>query len=137
MHVNFYKKPQIKTHKTPIKVEKSVLFLDYLEHFISNSTTKRVQGYKKVGLAQNTIRTYKFFFRNVKGSQFEKSEESYLNSINKYIAESFTCFLKIVQQVSVIWLSYLLTLTFSYKNPKKIIFSITKHNTLYVLMPYK
>ena len=43
MHVNFYKKPQIKTHKTPIKVEKSVLFLDYLEHFISNSATKRVK----------------------------------------------------------------------------------------------
>ena len=43
MHVNFYKKPQIKTHKTPKKVKKSVLFLDYLEHFISNSTTKRVQ----------------------------------------------------------------------------------------------
>ena len=41
MHVNFYKKPQIKTHKTPIKVEKSVLFLDYLEHFISNSSHKK------------------------------------------------------------------------------------------------
>ena len=50
MHVNFYKKPQIKTHKTPVKVEKSVLFLDYLEHFISNSATKRVQGYGTVGL---------------------------------------------------------------------------------------
>ena len=53
MQVNFYKKPQIKpqikTHKTPIKVEKSVLFLDYLEHFISNSATKRVQGYGTVG----------------------------------------------------------------------------------------
>ena len=31
MHVNFYKKPQIKTHNTPLKVEKSVLFLDYLD----------------------------------------------------------------------------------------------------------
>jgi hypothetical protein len=63
MHVNFYKKPQIKTHKTPIKVEKSILFLDYLEHFISNSATKRVQGYGTVGLAHNTIRTYKSLFR--------------------------------------------------------------------------
>jgi len=57
MHVNFYKKPQIKTHKTPIKVEKSVLFLDYLEHFISNSATKRVKGYETPGLGHNTNRT--------------------------------------------------------------------------------
>jgi len=55
MHVNFYKKPQIKASNTPLNVEKSVLFLDYLEHFISNSSTKRVQGYGTVGLAHNTI----------------------------------------------------------------------------------
>ena len=66
MHVNFYKNPKIKTHKTAVKVEKSVLFLDYLEHFISNSATKRVQGYGTVGLAHNTIRTYKSLFRIVK-----------------------------------------------------------------------
>ena len=97
MHVNFYKKPQIKTHKTPIKVENSVLFLDYLAHFISNSTTKRVQGYGTVGLAHNTIRTYKSLFRIVKAYEFEKSERLYLNSINKYTTESFTHFLKIDQ----------------------------------------
>ena len=59
MHVNFYKKPQIKSPNTRLKIENSVLFLDYLEHFISNSVTKRVQGYGTVGLAHNTIRTYK------------------------------------------------------------------------------
>ena len=100
MHVNFYKKPKIKTHKTPIKVEKSVLFLDYLEHFISNSATKRVQGYGTVGLAHNTIRTYKSLFRIVKAYEFEKSEKLYLNAIDKYTAESFTRFLKIEQQYS-------------------------------------
>ena len=100
MHVNFYKKPQIKTHTTPIKVEKSVLFLDYLEHFISNSATKRVQGYGTVGLAHNTIRTYKSLFRIVKSYEFEKSEKLYLNSIDKFTAESFTRFLKIDQQYS-------------------------------------
>ena len=98
MHVNFYKKPQIKTHKTLIKVEKTVLFLDYLEHFISNSATKRVQGYGTVGLAHNTIRTYKSLYRIVKAYEFEKSEKLYLNSIDKYTAESFTRFLKIEQQ---------------------------------------
>ena len=100
MHVNFYKKPQIKASNTPLNVEKSVLFLDYLEHFISNSATKRVQGYGTVGLAHNTIRTYKSLFRIVKAYEFEKSEKLYLNSIDKYTAESFTRFLKIEQQYS-------------------------------------
>jgi len=100
MHVNFYKKPQIKTQKTTLKVEKSILFLDYLAHFISNSATKRVQGYGTVGLAYNTIRTYKSLFRIVKGYEFEKSEKLYLNSIDKYTAESFTRFLKIEQKYS-------------------------------------
>ena len=100
MHVNFYKKQQIKTHKTAVKVEESVLFLDYLEHFISNSATKRVQGYGTVGLAYNTIRTYKSLYRIVKAYEFEKSEKLYLNTIDKYTAESFTRFLKIDQQYS-------------------------------------
>jgi len=100
MHVNFYKKPQIKASNTPQNVEKSVLFLDYLEHFISNSSTKRVQGYGTVGLAHNTIRTYKSLYKIVKAYEFEKSEKLYLNSIDKYTAESFTRFLKIEQQYS-------------------------------------
>ena len=44
MNINFYKKPQIKASNTLLKIENSVLFLDYLDHFISNSATKRVQG---------------------------------------------------------------------------------------------
>ena len=100
MHVNFYKKPQIKSLNTRLKIEHSVLFLDYLAHFISNSATKRVQGYGTVGLAHNTIRTYKSLFRIVKAYEFEKSERLYLNSIDKYTAESFTRFLKIEQQYS-------------------------------------
>ena len=98
MDVNFYKKPQIKASNTRLKIENSVLFLDYLEHFISNSATKRVQGYGTVGLAYNTIRTYKSLFRIVKGYEFEKSEKLYVNTIDKYTAESFTRFLKIEQQ---------------------------------------
>ena len=100
MHVNFYNKPQVKALNTPIKIEHSVLFLDYLESFISNSDTKRVQGYGTVGLAHNTIRTYKSLFRIVKAYEFEKSENLYLNSIDKYTAESFTRYLKIDQQYS-------------------------------------
>ena len=100
MQVNFYKKPQTKASNTLSKIEHAVLFLDYLEHFISNSATKRVQGYGTVGLAHNTVRTYKSLFRIVKIYEFEKSERLYLNSIDKYTAESFTRFLKIEQQYS-------------------------------------
>ncbi len=100
MQVNFYKKPQTKASNTLSKIEHSVLFLDYLEHFISNSATKRVQGYGTVGLAHNTVRTYKSLFRIVKVYEFEKSERLYLNSIDKYTAESFTRFLKIEKQYS-------------------------------------
>jgi integrase len=100
MQVNFYKKPQTKASKTFSKIENFVLFLDYLEHFISNSTTKRVQGYGTVGLAHNTVRTYKSLLRIVKVYEFEKSERLYLNSIDKYVAESFTRFLKIDEQYS-------------------------------------
>jgi integrase len=71
-----------------------------LEHFISNSATKRVQGYGTVGLAHNTIRTYKSLFRIVKAYEFEKSERLYLSTIDKYTAESFTRFLKTEQQYS-------------------------------------
>ena len=100
MYVNFYKKPQIKINKTSLKVEIPVLFLDYLEYFIFNSATKRVQGYATVGLAHNTIRTYKSLYRIVKAYEFEKSEKLYLNFIDKYTTESFTRFLKIGQQYS-------------------------------------
>ena len=98
MQVNFYKKLQTKASNTFSKIEHPVLFLDYLEHFISNSATKRVQGYGTVGLAHNTVRTYKSLFRIVKVYEFEKSERLYLNSIDKYTAESFTRFLKIEKQ---------------------------------------
>lgn len=100
MHVNFYQKPKKKTQKTPLKVEKSILFLDYLAHFISNAATKRVQGYGTVGLAYNTIRTYKSLLRIIKVYEFEKSEKLYIHSIDKHTAESFTRFLKIEQQYS-------------------------------------
>ena len=100
MHVKYYKKTIEKTHQTSLKIEKSILFLDYLNHFISNAATKRVRGYGTVGLSYNTIRTYKSLFRIVKAYEVDKSEQLYLNLIDKYTAESFTRFLKIEQQYS-------------------------------------
>ena len=100
MYVKFYKNTKIKTFDTQSKIEKHILFLDFLEQFISNSATKRVHGFGTVGLAKNTIRTYKSLLRVVKAYEFEKSEQLYLNTIDKYTAESFTRFLKIDQQYS-------------------------------------
>jgi integrase len=100
MHVTFYNNSKIKTSSTLSKIGKAELFLDYLEQFIANSATKRVHGFGTVGLAYNTIRTYKSLYRIVKAYEFEKSEMLYLNAIDKYTAESFTHFLKIEKQYS-------------------------------------
>ena len=100
MQNNFCFKPKFNTPNTISKRKDSVLFLDYLEHFISNSATKRVQGYGTVGLAKNTIRTYNSLHRVVKDFEFAQSEILYINTIDKYTAESFTHFLKIDQQYS-------------------------------------
>jgi integrase len=100
MQSNFYTKPKFNNPNTISKRKDSVLFLDYLAHFISNSATKRVQGYGTVGLAKNTIRTYNSLHRVVKDFEFAKSEILYINTIDKYTAESFTHFLKTDQHYS-------------------------------------
>ena len=100
MHNNFHTKPKFNTPNTISKRKDSVLFLDYLAHFISNSATKRVQGYGTVGLAKNTIRTYNSLHRVVKAFELDRSEILYINTIDKYTAESFTHFLKIDQHYS-------------------------------------
>ena len=73
MQNNFYTKPKFNTSNTISKRKDSVLYLDYLEHFISNSATKRVQGYGTVGLQKNTIRTYNSIHSVVKACEFDHS----------------------------------------------------------------
>jgi hypothetical protein len=96
--INFYKKRQIKTSSILSKTENSVLFLNYLAYYISNSASKRDKGYRTMGLAHNSIRTYKSFFRIVKAYEFMKSTKLYVNITDKYTADSFKPFLKTVQQ---------------------------------------
>ena len=95
MHVNFYKNPQIQVNNSHSKTGNETLFVDYLEEFIANSSTKRVKGYGTVGLAHNTIRTYKSLYRITQAYELEKSQKLYLGAIDKNTAESFTRFLKI------------------------------------------
>ena len=100
MHVNFYKRPQIQVNNSHSKMENSTLFLEYLSEFIANSATRRVNGYGTVGLAHNTIRTYKSLYRITKEYELEKSQQLFLDGIDKNMAESFTRFLKIEKQYS-------------------------------------
>ena len=83
MHNNFYTKPEFSTHNTISNRKDSVLFLDYLAHFISNSATKRVQGNGTAGLAKNTIRTYNSLHGVVKAFELDRSEILYINTIDK------------------------------------------------------
>ena len=100
MHVNFYKRPQIQVNNSHSKMENSTLFLEYLSEFIANSATRRVKGYGTVGLAHNTIRTYKSLYRITVEYELEKSQQLYLAGIDKKMAVSFTQFLKIEKQYS-------------------------------------
>ena len=100
MHVNFYKRPQIQVNNSHSKMENSTLFLEYLSEFIANSATRRVNGYGTVGLAHNTIRTYKSLYRIIKEYELEKSQQLFLAGIDKNVAVSFTQFLKIEKQYS-------------------------------------
>ena len=100
MHVNFYKRPQIQVNNSHSKMVNSTLFLEYLSEFIANSATRRVKGYGTVGLAHNTIRTYKSLYRIIKEYELEKSQQLYLAGIDKKMAVSFTQFLKIEKQYS-------------------------------------
>ena len=100
MHVNFYKRPQIQVNNSHSKMENATLFLEYLSEFIANSSTRRVKGYGTVGLAHNTIRTYKSLYRITKEYELEKSQQLFLAGIDKKMAVSFTQFLKIEKQYS-------------------------------------
>jgi len=100
MQVNFYKRPQIHVNNSHSKMENSTLFLEYLSEFIANSATRRVKGYGTVGLAHNTIRTYKSLYRIIKEYELEKSQQLFLDGIDKNMAVSLTRFLKIEKQYS-------------------------------------
>jgi integrase len=100
MHVNFYNTPQIRVNNAHSKTGTGILFVEYLEDFVANASTKRVKGYGTVGLAHNTIRTYKSLYRVTQAYELEKSQNLYLGAIDKNTAESFTRFLKIEKQYS-------------------------------------
>ena len=100
MDVNYYQKSTNRPLLSKIETTNRVLLLDYLDYFISNSSTKRVKGYGTVGLAYNTIRTYKSLYRIISIYEKVKNKKLYINIIDKYTVESLTRFLKFKQQYS-------------------------------------
>lgn len=83
-----------------IEVENAILFLEYLDHFIVNAPTRRVMSFGTVGLAYNTIRTYKSLFRVVAEFQKFSKQKLYLHTIDRGVAEQFTRFLKFEKKYS-------------------------------------
>jgi integrase len=83
-----------------IEVETATLFLDYLDQFIVNAPTRRVMSFGTVGLAYNTIRTYKSLYRVVGEFQKFSKQKLYLHTIDRGIAEQFTRFLKFEKKYS-------------------------------------
>jgi len=76
-----------------LNVENPISFLDYLEGFISNASTKRVKGYGTVGLAFNTIRAYKSLVKVIREFESYSRTKLYLHNIYKVTADQLTQFL--------------------------------------------
>ena len=83
MNVNFYQKYQKRTLNDTPSHDNSILFLDYLESFLANTSTKRVQGYGNIGLAHNTIRTYESLYRIVKTYETDILKKLYLGLFHR------------------------------------------------------
>ena len=88
------------SNNTDLNIPKSMRFLHYLELFMANAKTKRVRGYGTVGLAYNTVRSYRSLYRII--GEFEKDCEQwmYLDSFDKNMSENFTRYLKLYREYS-------------------------------------
>ena len=100
MNVKYDKKISFKPKKLAFKLENSEHILKYLENFIKNSSTKNVNGYGTIGLAKNTIRTYKSLYRILKCFENETNRHLFINSFDKITSEEFTRHLKLEKNYS-------------------------------------
>ena len=100
MNVKYDKNISFKPKKHAFKLENSVSILKYLENFIKNSSTKNVNGYGTIGLAKNTIRTYKSLYRILKSFENDTNRHLFIHSFDKIILEDFTRYLKLDKNYS-------------------------------------
>ena len=73
---------------------------NYLDLYISNASTKRVKGYGTLGLAYNTVRTYRSLKRIIKTYEKDSNTFLYLDSFDKNTSEDLTRYLKLEKQYS-------------------------------------
>ena len=100
MNVKYDKSISFKPKKYAFKLENSERILEYLENFIKNSSTKNVNGYGTIGLAKNTIRTYKSLYRILKSFENDTNRHFFIHSFDKMNSEDFTRYLKIEKNYS-------------------------------------
>ena len=86
--------------KSNINIEQTMGFLNYLELFLANTATKRVHGYGTIGLAYNTVRTYKSLHRIIKIFEKDSGKHLKLYSFDKNTSEDLTRYLKLNKQYS-------------------------------------
>ena len=85
MNVKYDKNISFKLKKHTFKLENSERILEYLENFIKNSSTKNVNGYGTIGLAKNTIRTYKSLYHIIVINNIFKIISIFLSNILQYL----------------------------------------------------
>ena len=100
MNVKYDKHMGFKPQRHSFGLENSERILKYLEDFIKNSSTKNVNGYGTIGLAKNTIRTYKSLYRILKSFENDSNRHLFIYSFDKLISEDFTRYLKIDKNYS-------------------------------------
>ena len=88
------------SNNTDLNIPKSMRFLNYLELFLANAKTKRVRGYGTVGLAYNTIRSYRSLYRIIGEFETDCEQWMYLDSFDKNMSENFTRYLKLYREYS-------------------------------------
>lgn len=100
MNVKYDKHMGFKPQRHSFRLETSERILKYLQEFIKNSSTKNVNGYGTIGLAKNTIRTYKSLYRILKSFENETNRHLFINSFDKITSEDFTRHLKLDKKYS-------------------------------------
>ena len=72
--------------------------LDAIDHYISQTSLKRVKGFGTVGLSSNTVRTYRSLRRTIDLFQTHKGQKIFTNKVDKDLGNSISEALKVSKQ---------------------------------------
>ena len=68
--------------------------LDAIDHYISQTSLKRVKGFGTVGLSSNTVRTYRSLRRTIDLFQTHKGQKIFTNKVDKDLVDQLIKWLK-------------------------------------------